>query len=432
MTVVRVPVNASETLALLPKDAAIVGWVRPASADRLVDWATRASELRAELQKNLGFASAASLLAELGVEPGAPVAFAVVSPDRVEAEKLLDAVIKAKDYDAVLSAHKQAPPNGTFLRFVGRARAGVDAVTQLEKHAKLFRLKVSRCPAAKLCASFDSAKAVFTQHEWIGALYTEGDKIELELVHARDHEPRQAELLATRRKGLRGAPDGRCSKLDAEADLSLCVDGDRAGEIGAATGMLTTLSAVAGRSIDQDQRAEIAKQGKKESLRNVELAKPRRRLLDDGTLAITLSAKGFEARGSWAFTKDTKPTPTKPEPELCVPLDGVMKTLVPDVLARVGDLGDDFKKPKERIEHVREAGWGGWLVLLARTWPNFLGGMKDGAFVTGRLPVTKVCRVVSGDRLELRLEGDAVPFLDRELGGDRPGPPGQGKVRGPN
>ena len=35
-----------------------------------------------------GFNSVAALLADLGVEPGAPIAFGVVSPDRAEAEKL--------------------------------------------------------------------------------------------------------------------------------------------------------------------------------------------------------------------------------------------------------------------------------------------------------------------------------------------------------
>ncbi len=330
--------------------------------------------------------------------------------------------MKAKDYDAVVSAHRKAPPNGTFLRFVGRARAGVELVQSLEKHAKKLNLELSRCPAAKLCAAIDGAKAVFIQREWMGAIYAEGDRIELELVHAPDDEARQPGLLATRHKAARGAPEGHCATLSSEADLSLCVEGDRAGDMGAATGMLTTLTSVAGGSIDQSQRVAIAKQGKKESLRNLELAKPKRRLLDDGTLAVTLSANGFAAHASWAFTKETKPAETKPEFELCAPLEGVMRTLLPDVLARMGDLGDDFKAPKERLEHVREAGWGGWIVLFARTWPNFLGGMRDGAFTIGRVPVSRVCRVVSGDRLEHKIEGEAVPFLDDELGGDRAAP----------
>jgi hypothetical protein len=229
-------------------------------------------------------------------------------------------------------------------------------------------------------------------------------------VHSREPEPRQAELLAARRKSARGAPEGRCTKLNADADLSLCVDGDRAGEMGAATGLLTTFSAVAGGSIDQEQGALIAKQGKVESLRNIELANPKRRLLDDGTVSVTLSAKGFEAQGSWAFSKETKPASKGAEAERCVSLDGVMKTLLPELLTRMGDLGDDFKKPEERYIHLREAGWGGWLVLFARTWPNFLGGLKDGAFAIGRVPVNKVCMSTSAERLELRIEGEAVPF----------------------
>lgn len=412
VTPARVPVNAAETLARLPQEAAVVGWMRPASADRLVDGATRGPAIRELFQKNLGHSSAATLLAALGVEPGAPIAFALVAPDRGEAEKLLDAAIKAKDDAALLAAKAKSPPNGTSLRFVARARPGADLVETLEKLAKPLRLTVTRCPDAKACKGLDGARAIITRAPWVGALFLEGDRLELEMAFTREPEERQLELLASRHNATRGAASGRCTALDPEADLSLCVDGDRAGQLGAAIGMQTTLDAVAGTGVDPKMRVEIVGQGKKESLRNVELANPKRRLLDDGTLVLTLSPNGFEARGSWAFTKETKPAQAKPEPELCVALDGVMNTLLPDLLQRFGDLGADFKQPKERVIHVREAGWGAWLVLAARTWPNFLGAMRDGAFVIGRVPVSKVCRAVASDRLTLRVEGAALPLLD--------------------
>ncbi|MBL8741253.1 MAG: hypothetical protein JNK04_09170 [Myxococcales bacterium] len=426
IAVARVAVDSKQTMARLPKNAAVVGWVRPASADWFIDWSTRAKEIRADVQKDLGWDGAASMLADLGVEPGAAVAFGVVGPDRAQAEKLIAEISKAKDYDQVLMAHRKAPPNGTFFRFVARKKADVDELAQLEKNAKRLNLKVARCPGPNTCKGLGDARAVVTHYEWMGALYSEGDRLELDLVRAADDAERQAQLLAARQKEPRGAPEGRCTLLSQDADLSLCIDGDRAGELGAATGMLMTLSAVAGRSIDQKDRAMIAAQGKKESMRNIELASPKRRLLDDGTVNVTLDARGFEARGSWAYAKETRPSATKPESDLCSPLDGVVKTLVPDLMGRLGDLGDDFKKPKERVDHLREAGWGAAVVLLGRTWPNFLGAMKDGALRLRKLPVTKVCRVIAGDRLELKIEGTPIPFLDDELG-DRPGP-GEGKA----
>lgn len=427
----RVPVSATDTLARLPKDAAVVGWVRPASADRFLDWSSDPAAARDVLQKNLGYAGAAALLVDLGIEPGAPIAFAVGSPDRAAAEKLIDAAIKAKDWEAVRTATAKAPPNGTSLRLVARARPGADGLATLEKLEKPLRLHVMRCPEAKACAGLDGAKAVVFTDRWLGAVWADGDRVEIDLVRANDTIERKVELLATRRKAARGAPAGRCSALDLEADLAICLDGDRAGEIGAATGMLTTLSAVAGNAIDPTQRAAIVKQGKKESLRSLELAKPQRRLLDDGTFAVTLQATGFELRGSWAYTKSTQPAPSKPEGEHCATPKEVGTAILPDLIVRLGDRGADFKKPQERLEHVREAGWGGWLVLAARTWPNLLGLLEDGSYAIGRAPITKVCREVGGDRLALRVAGPAVPFLDSLL---RPeaGPSGKAQVRSGN
>jgi hypothetical protein len=407
----RVAVDGPATLARLPAEAAIVGWLRPASFDGIVAWSRDVSLVRGELKEELGFATARELLVALGVEPGAPVAFGVRSPDRKAASKLLDAVGAAPNGAAVARAREQATPDALFVRWVAQPTARLD-LARWASFVEPVAAKVQRCPEARECSGLSGdATAVILGSEWIGVLYASADRIELDLARGEDDSARSLRFLAAQRSAPRAAPRGRCAKLDPEADLSLCVDAVQAAELGASTGMLTTLAAISGVD-DRKIRGDIAREGKKESLRNVELVQPRRTFVDDGTASLTLAPEGFTAELSWALVKDGVAAGERLGAEKCFTPETLLPELTAHVTAGFGDPGADFKDLRARFDHLREAGFGGWLVLFARTWPNFakLAGLSRG--IPAFVPIERACTRVPDGRLALRVSGGRVPVFD--------------------
>lgn len=406
----RVPIDAPATLARLPDRAAVYGWLRPASADTLVGWTSRPDEARRELAEVLPGGSARGLLGALGIEAGAPIAFAITGPERAPIEKVVKALASGKSTNALAREVDSLPPNGVHIRLVAHAAPGADVVGMFEERAKEARIDAVHCPGNDRCAVVSpGTDLILVWHELIGTLDVEGSRVELDLVRGRGPAKKLVATLAESRKAPGGGPKGRCSKLDAEADLSICVDADRAAELGAASGMWMTFSALEGAGVDAKATREIAKVGLAESLRNIELSAPKRRLLDDGTLALRLSAEGFTAAGSWELTKNSKAgLESKLGEQRCAPPATILTDLFSPLIAGLGDRGADFRDVNPRIEHVREAGFGAALVLFARTWPNFLGIVASPHFTLGRAPLTRACAKTNGGRLDIELTGSKI------------------------
>lgn len=381
------------------------GWVRLAAADTLLDWSKFGNEVRRELNRKTGESSVRAVLTQLGVEPGAPVAGAVLAPDVRQAQKHLDTVTRAKDPSATLAA---SPPNGVFLRFVGRTLPGIDVAARIESMGKNVRLGAVSCPLDALCTELGTLRPAFlgVNREAAYAVYVEGDRVELDFVIADGDARTKIRHLVARRSVAAGGPSGRCTALDPEADLSLCVDAERSGDLGAALGMQMTTSAIA--TVDPSHRAKIAAEGKKESMRNIELSKPSKLLLDDGTLSVTVAGDGFRALATWRTTDaSAKAVDARFAEEKCadVPREGA--AFLGALAEAFPDPGKDFKSA-DRIDHVREAGFVGAFVVLGRSWPNLIKALVSSGFVLGKAPPAKVCTKSEGGRLRMTITGAPI------------------------
>lgn len=411
----RVAVDVGATMARLPANAAIYGWVRPAAADTLVSWTSRPDALRRDLEDVLPEGSVRALLEGVDLEPGAPIAFSVVGPERAPIEGLLKALIGGKTVAALAREIESAPPNGAHVRLVAVARANGEVAKKLRARLRALRLDVAACPGEPACAEVGGAPdLVFTvAGKWLGRVDVDGTLVEIDLVYSGAPLTKQLQFLAEKRKAPTSGPAGRCTKLDPETDLSLCVDADRAGELGAATGMWVTFQAVALGKVEPKIMRALLEQGRTESLRNVELAKPKRPLLDDGTVSFRFAPDGYTLQGTWALTKNSAPTAEKKLAEpVCAGRGDLWTQLAPTVAQALGDRGPDFAKVEPRIEHLREAGFGGLLVLFGRTWPNFLGAIDSPKLGLTRIPLpeVKVCARTNGGRLELEVSGEKLPL----------------------
>ncbi len=408
----RITVDAPATLARLPEKAAMYGWARPASADVLFSWTSQPGALRREIEHALPEGSVRGLLEAIGIDPGAPIAFAVTGPERAGIEKVLKAVAGGKTMETAARDLEASPPGSLHLRLVARGAPGTDVVGKLERRAKDAGIEVVRCPDEKLCAAAGAdTKLVLMAHEWMAAVAVDGTRVEIDAVAGRDTVKRLAFALGAKRKAPAGGPKARCTALDAESDLAVCIDADQAAELGATMGMFTTFAAVASNALDAKSTREIVKEGTKESLRNIELSKPKRPLLDDGTVSVRVAKDGFAVKGSWELTKNSKAgVEAKLAEAKCSKGDNILKELLPTLVAAFGDRGADFAKPEERLMHVREAGFGGSLVSLARTWPNLLGVAESPRFRLGRIPPLEACARANRGRLEVEATGEKFPI----------------------
>ena len=220
-------------------------------------------------------------------------------------------------------------------------------------------------------------------------------------------------LLALR--ALATAPAGgpeppRCARLDPGALASLCIDADRMAELGAANGYGLTVGAVAGASISGQARTKILQAG-----RNLELAAPSRRLLDDGTFTLVTGSSGLRLRGTWALTAASRlGVENAFRAEVCVDGQRVGTELLPTLQQAFGDPGPDFAKPERQVERVWEAGWAAYPIVLARAWPNFLPAVLPtlGPTAPELARAGRTCARVAQSRLEL--ESSAALFWRRE------------------
>jgi len=250
----------------------------------------------------------------------------------------------------------------------------------LDLLGRLLRAKqVDKCPGAEACAQVGGPDlvGVVRGRGTIASVRVKGDAAEIDLVRLYLSESTAPEALLALQAAASiptGGPEPqRCTRLDLGALGSMCIDADRMAELGLASGYAMTAGALMTQGISEDQRARIAEAGKEESHRNIELANPARRVLDDGTLSVSAATAGLRVQGSWAITSAAQPgIEAAFAKETCAAGKAIGTELLPKLRQAFGDPGPDFAKPATRLKHVKEAGWAAFPILFARTWPNFV------------------------------------------------------------
>jgi hypothetical protein len=200
-----------------------------------------------------------------------------------------------------------------------------------------------------------------------------------------------------------GPPATSCSAFDAAALASACVDAERSGDLGTVLAYRGMVRALSGSEVRPEQRRALAKQGRAEAEQNLALAKPSRRLLDDGTWVVDAD----RVRASWASTELSRAGLEKAfSNPTCVASSQNFEPLLQALVQGFGDPGPEFADPKQTLRRFQEAGWGAWLVALGRTWPNLIMATRDWArelFESSRHSGFVCVRMVAG-RLEIETE----------------------------
>jgi hypothetical protein len=401
------------TLASLPAGAALYGAARTPVVDAVLDLVPEAEQLRGEIARKLGGQGrVADVLGGLGVAADRPLLVAVLPPDMAKARHMIDTAIAGKK----VTVSATEPALSTAIRVVVPLVAGRGTPFDPAAVGRLLDMRqVERCPGAEVCQRLDTPDlvAVITGRELVAAVRVRGDQAEIDLVRPLLVDASQGStLLALRALAMRptaGPEPPRCARLDPAALGWLCIDADRMAELGVSTGYGLTVAAVAGASIPAAERKKIMEVGRTEAGRNLELAAPKRRLLDDGTVSILPSSAGLRLRASWALTAESRPALEAAfSTEACSEGGAVGSDLLPKLAHAFGDPGPDFVKPDESAQHILEAGWAGYPIVLARTWPNFLASAlnKLGPSAPELARAGRTCARVAGGRLELDSSAD--------------------------
>ncbi|MBI4957785.1 MAG: hypothetical protein HY908_37610 [Myxococcales bacterium] len=404
------PPTAQADLAALPRDAAFYGWVRPAALDALAALVPDGPEMRAELTAWLGRqGTLAAAFAPFGVAAGEAVYFAVLPPAVKQARAHLDALIAGAPPP---EPRADEPAVAALVRLRTRPRPGADLVGALERSlAADPDVHVLRCPGAGTArgcpAGVPDLVAVATARHVALALRLRDGWAELDLalpLYTSGADPSGVRALVAFAGAPGGGPaPGRCA-VAPSAGAALCVDADRTAELGAAVGWGKTAYAVMTAGIAPTERKVLLEAGRDEAARNLELAAPARRLLDDGSVALTTTAgiPGATVRASWTLAP-----PARAEVEAafgterCADGAGAASARFAPLCAAFGDPGPDYARPRERLEHVKEAGWTAYPIAFARIWPNLA---RDAPTLDQLLPAggeRRTCLRAAGGRLEL-------------------------------
>jgi hypothetical protein len=394
--------------ARLPSDAAIVGWLRPTALDLAARWMWGDAALPMWIATFAPTRTISEVLSTLGIDAQSPVALALVGPDLARASEALDAIVKggAPPAQGVVTGE-------VSVHVIARALPGVDLRTKARALGEVARATVVSCPSDPRCQVFAERgpDVVLSREGAAIAAWSREGRVELVIAFGHRLELGLDALLgvlAQRRRLAVGPPAGRCAALDPNASLSLCVHADGVADAGAAIGLALTANALS-QSIDVGVRAELAAQGRKESMRPLELAKPEKRLLDDGTLSVVVSPKDYRITASWlvvdAAARERLPA------ERCSDTPD-LAGLVPTLMELFPDRGSDFRDVAARVQHVREGGLGALLSVFARTWPNLVDAARVEPRFSLMLPGAETaCLGMAGDRLELRIAGRPIPFI---------------------
>lgn len=399
------PVDA----ARLPRGAAVYFAARIGALDDLARSLPEMSRGRDRLLGQLGAKSLAEVLAAAGVAKDRPLLGAMLSPDEPAVRKAMAGALK--------DPTKPSPSQmelGSLLRVIVPLEPGAQVSHLVDRLARMEREPtVERCPASPSCreAGGEGLVALIRTVGGIVSVRARGAIAEIDqytpfLPDGTD--PAAVRGLAVMASAPIGGPEpGRCSRFDPAAEASLCVDADRTAVFGVATGYGLAMGAVllSSGNIDMAQRLRVLEQGKQEADRNLELAAPKRRLVDDGTMVFRRDGERLSAVATWALTPESKPALeqafAKPT---CAAGQGFTSDVLPKLRKAFGDPGPDFAAPKVRLEHLKEAGWTGFPIVMSRIWPNFLPALMAelAPKVTELLGPGQVCAVVKDGRFELQ------------------------------
>ncbi len=396
----------------LPRGAALYFAAHLDILDTLAESVPEAKKSRDSLAKALGSQTLATALAPLGVSGDRPLLVAMVSPTEAVLRKGMEEALKnpRKPTDAQFAL-------GSFIRILIPLKPGAEPSQFVEKIASMEREpEVERCPGAPSCAVVggDGLVALIRTVGGVISVRTRPGSLEVDqytpfLPYGTDAKALLG-MPSIANMPLGGPEPTRCSRFDPTQAASLCVDPDRTAVFGLAAGYGMSMGSVlmSPGNIDDEQRIRVLSAGKQEAERNIELANPVKRLLDDGTMTFTRKGNSLHAVASWSLTALSKPAVEK---AFAKPVCAVGKAFVSDVLPKLsqafGDPGPDFVRPKERTAHVKDAGWTAIPIITSRSWPNFLAGMltevsPQAAELVGQ---GRVCVVVRNERLEIETGG---------------------------
>lgn len=395
----RAAAPTAETLAKLPPGAAVYVAVRAGELGAAVAAVPGSQVLLREVSRELGGKEGPdAILAAAGVDLRRPILGAVVPASEKNARAVIDAVAGGASGKAEEKVVRQHAAEATRVRILVPLAKGADAGRAAAALVKTIAggTAMDACPGARACAGFGAEAPIgVAQGERAAvAAYADGADLRLDVampLFVPGADPAAVEALVAFR-GSRGGFEGRCSRFDAGASASACVDAARAGDLGATTGYAMTVDALSGGSIEARMRREIAAVGRAEAQQNLALAAPARRLAGDGTLSLTVQGARSRILATWALTDASRPAVEKAfAAERCAAGRAVSEQLVPALREAFGDPGKGFSDPKKAIVAFKEAGWGAFPVAFAGTWPNLLGVLSSAlgkvAVVPGPLQV---------------------------------------------
>ena len=403
------PPPSAETLAKLPTGAAMYFAARTGDVSLAALPLPRA--LERDLGRSFGGKSPEVFLASIGVDGRRPILGAVVPASEKSARAVVDALAAGASSAAQDKLLHDHAGDVTHLRLLVPLTPGTDAARAAAALAQLLAGSASSeaCPGAAACASFGAgAPLLVAVGERAVAAYADGPDLRLDLalpLFASAAEPAVLAALVAFRHA-RGGFEGRCSRFDAGATASLCVDAAPTGDLGATTGYGMTVKALSSGGVDATMKRKLAAAGRAESQRNLELAAPARRLASDGTVVIDARRKPISGLVTWALPGTSRPAVEKAfSTERCAAGHAVTAELLPALRAAFGDPGKGFTDPKKVHESFLEAGWPAFPIALSGTWPNLLDMLTGPLGRVAEVPAAfQICARHDAGRLTLTVK----------------------------
>ncbi|WP_437586275.1 hypothetical protein [Sorangium sp. So ce1000] len=407
------PPPSTEQIARLPPGAAIYASLRNSDLDVAVRELPQIATLLVEANRALGGQDPPDVtLAKAGVDPRRPLLGAVVSAPEKSARAVVDAMAKGVSGNALEKVVRGHAADATRVRLLVPLVSGADPRRALAAviDALTGGAPLDACPGSTRCAGFDARMPLGVAQGGPAAVavYADGADLRLDVVlplFVSSADPAALKQLVAFSEEL-GGPEGRCSRFDAGPVVSVCLDLDRMGELGATDGYGKIARALSPRSVDPKAVPALAAQGLAEARQNLWLAAPTRRLASDGTLGVTVHGKRNRFVASWALTDASRAGVERAfAAERCAIGDAVVTELLPALRAAFGDPGKSFDDPKKVVTAFEEAGYAAYLTAAAGTWPNLLGVIASAlAAGPGTDPDYQTCARYDDGRLVLTAE----------------------------